>query len=281
MRGGGGRNGRAWPFVACYPLFLPASLLLLTAFLFFESLHEKHMRELPLTGVLPPSLPFQSSQTPPFLYPSRYLSMEVLKGLDLFKLSAGKEVPPYRTILEPNDIFGLGASLYEAWSRVPLAGAGPEFLAVREGRLTHLPSNGEKSVSEGFERFLRNLLAPRGEDRPTAAEVVGRAMGLLGAGSGGRHHAHGWEGGWQTQAAEDTDNGSPRASRRQEEDHHFSDAKGRAAAAVAAAAAGAQSELNRDAPLRVPFACELPECQARQQRIRALETMILSLTGEG
>ncbi|EWM25514.1 protein kinase wee1 [Nannochloropsis gaditana] len=89
----------------------------------------------------------------------RYLSMEVLKGLDLFKLSAGKEVPPYRTILEPNDIFGLGASLYEAWSRVPLAGAGPEFLAVREGRLTHLPSNGEKSVSEGFERFLRNLVS--------------------------------------------------------------------------------------------------------------------------
>ena len=41
----------------------------------------------------------------------RYLSMEVLKGLDLFKLSAGTEVPNYQTILGPNDVFGLGASL--------------------------------------------------------------------------------------------------------------------------------------------------------------------------
>ena len=33
------------------------------------------------------------------------------QGLDLFKLSAGAEVPNYQAILGPNDVFGLGASL--------------------------------------------------------------------------------------------------------------------------------------------------------------------------
>lgn len=68
----------------------------------------------------------------------RYLSMDVLKSIDLFKLSKvhsqatthkkllaplarakapsfcllqGQEVPDYHRILAPNDIFGLGASL--------------------------------------------------------------------------------------------------------------------------------------------------------------------------
>jgi hypothetical protein len=41
----------------------------------------------------------------------RYLSAEVLKGLDLLKLSKGAEVPDYQAILAPNDMFGLGASL--------------------------------------------------------------------------------------------------------------------------------------------------------------------------
>ncbi len=35
----------------------------------------------------------------------------LLQGLDLFKLSAGAEVPDYQAILGPNDVFGLGASL--------------------------------------------------------------------------------------------------------------------------------------------------------------------------
>jgi hypothetical protein len=35
----------------------------------------------------------------------------VLRGLDLFKISKGSEVPDYQRILMPNDIFGLGASL--------------------------------------------------------------------------------------------------------------------------------------------------------------------------
>jgi len=85
-----------------------------------------------------PSLP---PSFPPTLPPSlpRYLSMDVLKGLDLFKLSAGTEIPHYQAILGPNDIFGLGASFYECASRVPLSGGGPEFLALREGKLDHLP----------------------------------------------------------------------------------------------------------------------------------------------
>ena len=201
----------------------------------------------------------------------RYLSMEVLKGLDLFKLSAGAEVPAYQAILGPNDIFGLGtsyppthppipilplthpptypsshppthpppppkpnagASLYEVTSRIPLAAGGPEFRELREGQLRPLPP----TLSSGYQQLVKDMLAPLGQNRPTAAEVVARATALLGK---GKKEVGGGGGG------------------------------GKAAAAAAAAAAAHASS------------CALPQCQAQKKRIAALEAMVLSLTGEG
>ena len=219
--------------------------------------------------------------------------MDILKGLDLFKLSAGMDVPPYQDILGPNDIFGLGASLYECASRVPLAGGGPEFLALREGRLDHMPvvevevekggrdGGGKRKVkvySEGFEKLLREMVAVEGRERPTAAVVVRRAMELLGGGGRGVKSSH----------------GSRRSSGGLPASQAAAAATTTAAAAVASAAAAAtasevqqQQQQQQQQPTSLPTTtttsscCALPQCQAQQQRISALEAMVLSLTGEG
>lgn len=87
----------------------------------------------------------------------RYLAAEVLAG--------------DRSTLDKADMFALGASLYELATRIPLPKQGPTFHDVRQGRLRMLPS-----YSVALHRLIKQLMAPKASDRPSAEAVLASSL---------------------------------------------------------------------------------------------------------
>lgn len=87
----------------------------------------------------------------------RYLAAEVLGG--------------DRAALDKADMFALGASLYELATRIPLPKQGPTFHDVRQGRLRMLPS-----YSVGIQKLIKQLMAPKASDRPSAEAVLSSSL---------------------------------------------------------------------------------------------------------
>lgn len=94
----------------------------------------------------------------------RYMAPELLQGR--------------ADMLEKADVWALGAALLEVLSGRPLPASGPQYQALRKGRLPLLPG-----VRVSVQALLQRMLAEDPAQRPTAAEVL-QAPVLAGGGRG-------------------------------------------------------------------------------------------------
>ncbi|KAL6006884.1 Mitosis inhibitor protein kinase wee1 [Asimina triloba] len=82
--------------------------------------------------------------------------------------------------LDKVDIFSLGAAAYELVKGFPLPESGPQFLNLREGRISLLPGH-----SMQFQNLLKAMVDPNPVKRPSAKELLENPIFLKACGTAG------------------------------------------------------------------------------------------------